>query len=110
MAPRGKTMIGSGRTVQGDRLVEYDLVILREQDDRLAYEAHPSSQPTAVFLSKTIGDSVVIFENLEHDFPQRVGYQRDRPDALLAWVEGTVKGQSKRIDFAYARVACPGTR
>jgi hypothetical protein len=108
MSPRGKTMIGSGRTVRGDQLVEYELVILREQDDRLAYEAHPSGQPSAVFLSKTIGDSMVVFENPEHDFPQRVGYQRDRPDALLAWIEGTVKGQPRRVEFAYTRAACPG--
>lgn len=108
MAPRGKTMIGTGRTVRGDQLIEYELVILREQGDKLAYEAHPSGQPTAVFLSTTISETTVIFENAEHDFPQKVGYRQDRPDTLLAWIEGTSKGQPKRVEFPYARVACPG--
>src|SRR5687767_4613821 len=76
MAPRGKSMVGVGRTVRGDSLVEYELVVVREQGDRLAYEAHPSGQPTAVFLSRAVSDSSVVFENLEHDFPQRVGYTR----------------------------------
>jgi hypothetical protein len=106
MAPRGGTMIGSGRTVRDNRLVEYELVILREQDGQLAYEAHPSGQSPAVFMSNEITGSTVVFENSTHDFPQRVGYRRDGRDALLAWVEGTVNGQSRRIEFPYRRIAC----
>ena len=106
MSPRGRSMVGVGRTVRGDSLVEYELMILREEMDRLSYEAHPSGQPSAVFLSRTIGDSSVVFENLQHDFPQRVGYQRNGPDSLLAWIEGTENGQSRRIDFSYRRAAC----
>jgi hypothetical protein len=105
MAPRGGTMIGMGRTVRGGRTTEYELVVLREQDGRLAYEAHPSGQPSAVFLSREITDSSVVFENAEHDFPQRVGYRRSE-SGLAAWIEGTVKGQMRHIDFNYARVAC----
>ena len=75
----------------------------------LAYEAHPSGQPAAVFLSRAVSDSSVLFENLQHDFPQRVGYQRDGPDSLLAWIEGMQNGQSRRIDFPYRRAACSGT-
>ena len=85
MAPRGQSMVGVSRTVGGDRLVGYELVVIRAQGDRLAYEAHPSGQPSAVFLARTISDSSVLFENLQHDFPQRIGYQRVAPDSLLAW-------------------------
>lgn len=108
MAPRGGAMIGIGRTVRDDRLVEYELVVVREQGGRLAYEAHPSGQPSAVFLSREITDAMVAFENAEHDFPQRIAYRRDGPDRLAAWIEGTRQGQSRRIDFAYRRVPCPG--
>lgn len=108
MSPRGRSMIGVGRTVRADRLVEYELVVLREQDGQLAYEAHPSGQPSAVFLSRTVTDAEVVFENPTHDFPQRVGYRRDGPDALLAWIEGTRNGQARRVEFPYRRVSCPG--
>jgi uncharacterized protein DUF6265 len=40
MAPRGNTMLGMGRTVRGDSLVDHELVILRFESTRLAYEAH----------------------------------------------------------------------
>ena len=106
MAPRGGTMIGSGRTVRNNALVEYELVVLREQDGRLAYEAHPSGQSPAVFLSKELTASTVVFENAAHDFPQRVGYRRDGREALLAWVEGTVNGQTRRVEFPYRAATC----
>ena len=106
MAPRGGNMVGVGRTVRGDTLVEFELVVIREQGDQLAYEAHPSGQPSAVFLSRTLTDSTVVFENLEHDFPQRIGYQRKGPDALLAWIEGSRQGKFRRIEFPYRRAAC----
>ena len=108
LAPRGKTMMNAGRTVQGDKLVEFETVIIREQDGRLVYEAHPSGQPSAAFPSLRIGDREVVFQNLQHDFPQRVGYKRDG-DSLLAWIEGPRNGQTRRIEFPYRRVACGGS-
>ena len=105
LSPRAHSMVNVGRTVQADKLVEYELVVVREQEGHLAYEAHPSGQPSAVFTSRTIGDREVVFENLQHDFPQRVGYKRNG-DALLAWIEGTRDGKSRRIEFPYRKVPC----
>ena len=110
MAPRGGTMLGIGRTVRDGKLVEYELVLLREEEGRLAYQAHPSGQASAVFLSKEVGPKRVVFENLAHDFPQRVGYELVGDDALTAWIEGPSKGANKRIEFPYRRAACGGSR
>jgi hypothetical protein len=107
-APRGTSMLGMGRTLSGDRLVDFELVVLREEGPDLAYEAHPSGQPPAVFVSRTIDETRIVFENLEHDFPQRVGYERGAADELRAWIEGVEHGQSRRVDFRYRRANCPG--
>jgi hypothetical protein len=106
MAPRGGTMLGMGRTVRGSTLVEYELVLIKEQEGRLAYEAHPSGQPSATFTATTASDGSVVFENPQHDFPQRVGYRRDGADSLQAWIEGQVSGKSLRVDFSYQRARC----
>ena len=108
MAPRGGIMLGVGRTVRDGKLVEYESVVLREEDGKLAYEAHPSGQPSAVFLSKTLDESSIVFENPTHDYPQRVGYKYDGA-ALLAWIDGTVNGKPRRVEFPYRRVACGGS-
>jgi hypothetical protein len=106
MVPRGGTMLGMGRTVRGGKTAEYELVLIKEQSGRLAYEAHPSGQPTATFLSTTVSETSVVFENAAHDFPQRVGYRREGADSLQAWVEGRSNGQTRRIDFSYRRARC----
>src|SRR5262245_44897223 len=63
MAPRGGAMLGMGRTVRGSKLVEYELVLIKELEGKLAYEAHPSGQPTATFTATTVSDGSVVFEN-----------------------------------------------
>ena len=106
MAPRVASMQGMSRTVRGDKLLAYEFVMLRERGELLDYEVSPSGQARTVFTSTTVTDSSVVFENLQHDFPQRVAYQRNG-DRLLAWIEGPRNGQMRRIEYPYDRVACP---
>lgn len=109
MAPRAGAMLGAARTVREGRMTEHEFVVLRElADGRIAYEVSPSGRPVTVFTSITLDDNGVIFENLQHDFPQRVAYQR-RGDELAAWIEGPARnapGQMRRIDFPYRKVEC----
>jgi hypothetical protein len=109
MAPHGGSMLGMSRTVRGGRLVAHELVVLREEGHRLAYEAHPSGQAGTVFLSTEVTDTLTVFENPEHDFPQRVGYRRVGADSLVAWIDGTAGGEVRRIEFRYRRANCPGS-
>ena len=106
MGPRAGTMLGMGRTVRGETLVEYESVLIREQEGRLAYEAHPSGQPAARFVAIRATETEVIFENPEHDYPQRVGYRRDGPDALTGWIDGTDQGAAEacRVPVSPGRV------
>jgi hypothetical protein len=57
-------------------------------------------------MATTASDATVVFENPEHDFPQRVGYKRNGSDALDAWIEGQANGKSRRVDFSYQRARC----
>ena len=90
-------------------MVDYELVLLHEQDGRLVYFAHPQGQAEARFLSTVVSDTMVGFENPEHDFPQRVGYRRRGTDSLLAEVGGVDQGQRRTLVFPYRRVPCGGT-
>ena len=107
-SPRGKTMLSMGRTVRGGAMVDHEFIILREQGEQLAYEAHPSEKAPATFVSKEISATQVVFENLALEFPQRVGYQLKDANTLLAWIEGTRNGSPRKIEFPYRKVACAG--
>lgn len=106
MAPRGDSMLGMSRTVRESTLAEYELVIIRSRGAALVYVAHPSGQPSAEFTATVVSEQSVVFENLQHDFPQRIGYER-QGSSLHAWVEGSKGGRERRIEFPYARAACP---
>jgi hypothetical protein len=106
MPPRGDSMLGVGRTVRAGRMVEYELIVLREQEGHLMYEAHPAGQPAATFQLAMEADGLLVFENAAHDFPQRIGYRREGPEILVAWIEGTADGKPRRVEFRYTRAAC----
>ena len=103
-------MLATARTVRRDSLTEFEFVVLREKSERLAYEAHPSGQRGATFLSVALSDSSVTFENLQHDFPQRVGYTRRGADSVVAWISGPRRGTTRRIEFPYKRAPCDPTQ
>ena len=106
-SPKAGSMLGTGRTIRAGKLVEHEFVLLAERDGRLAYQAHPAGQPSTTFMSKEMDDTSVVFEDPAHDFPQRVGYRRVAGDQLLGWIEGTVSGKLRRVEFPYRRVECP---
>jgi len=43
------------------------------------------------------------FENKDNDFPERIIYTNPVKDSLHAWIEGSVNGEAKRIDFSFSR-------
>jgi len=54
MAPRGKTMLGSSRTVEGAKLVGYEYMMIREQGNKYAIEVRPSGKPPVVFTQSAL--------------------------------------------------------
>jgi hypothetical protein len=110
MRPEGGCMLGMSRTVRGDSLLEYELVLLRDEEGLLVYEAHPSGQSPARFPATAISDTLLLFEDPQHDFPQRIAYRRASADSLVARVSGTIDGKERAVEFAYRRVPCEAAR
>lgn len=107
MVPRAGVMLGAGRTTRGDTLVtEFEHTRITGTAGRVMFHAQPSGQPPAEFTATTLNDSMVVFANPAHDFPQRVIYRAGGPDSLFARVEGTSGGREVGVDFRYARVRC----
>jgi hypothetical protein len=107
MPDRAGTMVGMGRSVGPRGLYDYELTVIQEEGSRLLYVAHPRRQPVATFVASVATADSVVFENAQHDFPQRVGYRRVSADSVLAWIDGTSNGKKQRVEFPYRRVPCP---
>lgn len=108
MAPRAGTLLGMSRLVRGERTLSYESMRIFERDDAIVYAAAPAGQPPAEFTSTHVVDSVAVFENAAHDFPQRIAYRHAPGDSLHARIEGLQDGEMRAADFRMGRVACPG--
>jgi hypothetical protein len=105
--PAGGTLFGVNRTVRNGKTVAYEFMQIRSTDDGgIEFIARPSGQTGASFQMQVLSEDEVVFENPDHDFPQRVIYRLESPGNLAASIEGNVKGEDRTIDFPMKRVDC----
>lgn len=101
--PRAGMMQATGRTTQGERLVEFEFLRIVQRGGSLVFIAQPNGAPPTEFPLTAHEPESVRFENPAHDFPQVIVYRRAGPDALLAVVSATSNGKVSAIRFEYRR-------
>lgn len=107
MQPSGGTMMGMSRSVKEGRTYEYEFTRLVEMGDgSIHYIALPSGQEGASFTLVHVEEGRAVFENLKHDFPQRIIYHRISSDSLVARIEGVRAGTSRAVDYPFRRMKC----
>ena len=107
MAPAGGMMLGMNRSVREGEASGYEFIrISEESDGKVVFVASPSGQSTATFTMIKLDDNEVIFENPEHDFPQRIIYRRIGDTQLLGRIEGSVNGETRGVDFPMTKISC----
>jgi hypothetical protein len=104
----GETMLGMSRTVKRGKTIGYEFMQIRQASSgSIVYIAQPSGQPPATFTLKPgLPDGEAVFENLDHDFPQRVIYRLQPGGRLGARIEGIRQGGVRGIDYPMHRVTC----
>ena len=106
----GNTLLGMSRTIRGGNTVAYEFMrIAPAADGKLTFFAQPSGKPPASFAAVRQTPAEVVFENLEHPFPQRVIYRLEAPNQLHASIEGTRNGVSKSFAYPMVRTSCDAT-
>lgn len=107
MKPSGRTMLGMSRTVFNGQTVEYEFLRLHEAGNGdIFYTARPSGQNEASFKLVRLSNDEAVFENPEHDFPQRIIYRLNADSSLTARIEGKSKGKERGVDFPMKRAKC----
>jgi uncharacterized protein DUF6265 len=106
MAPGAGVMLGMVRTVMKGRVLEHGFLQIREgPGGDLFYVAQLSGQKEAAFQLSSLTETSVVFENPQHDFPQKISYSLQPDGSLLTTMEGPgPDGQPKRIDGSFRRV------
>ena len=99
--PAGGMMLGTGQTVSGERTVEFEFLRIEKRDDGIFYVAQPNGRPPTDFKLVRLEKQRAVFENLGHDFPQRIIYEKKPDGSLAARVEGYVQTTPKSVNFLY---------
>lgn len=106
MPPAGETILAVSRTVRGSKTVAFEFLrITTTEANSRRLVASPFGQSPASFELLLLTENEVIFENPEHDFPQRILYQRNG-DHLVGGIEGVSKGEQLAATFPMTRIAC----
>ena len=107
MKPSGGMMLGMSRTVKGGKVIEFEFMrIHQEPDGDIMYTADPSGQKEASFKLISTDPHELVFENKEHDFPQRIAYRLEKDGSLKAWIEGKSEAKDLKIEFPMKKVGC----
>lgn len=99
-------MTGTSYSVTDTSQRELEQLRLFARGDTLIYEAHPSTQKMNEFRSTKISAQEIVFEDPEHDFPQKITYRRVGADSLIAITEGDRAGRAQPVTFAFKRAPC----
>lgn len=102
--PAGGTMLGMGRTIVGDKTVEFEFLRIEQRANGIYYVANPQGGPATDFKLTRVSGQEAIFENPEHDFPKRIIYKKTAGGTMVASVDGGEKTRSQ--NFTYLPLAC----
>lgn len=100
----GGTMFGVNRLIADDHTAFFEFLRIEADDDGKYYIAQPRGRsPGTRFELIESTRRRAVFENQEHDFPQRIIYQREG-DTLTARVEGDQGGELRFETWVWQRV------
>lgn len=98
---------GRGSFTRGTDTLFAEFLELRQQNGDLFYiptTIGQNGEKPVLFRLTSSGGNVWVFENPQHDFPQRITYTRVGSDSLVAEISGSKGGQQRKETFAMKKV------
>lgn len=94
-------LIGKSYSLDNEIQEISETLYLKKFDDTWAYVAIPKNQIITLFRLIESSSNRFVFENKEHDFPQRIIYKFLEDGKLRASIEGEINGELKRKEFSF---------
>jgi len=100
---RGGALLGVHRDVRGDRMVSFEFLRIQATPEGAFYFASPGSRPPVAFKLVEAGERRAVFENRQHDFPQRILYWLDAEGAMHARIEGPQAAKTVSEEWVWTK-------
>ncbi len=100
-------MLGVSRTVKNGRVGFFEYLRIVEKGEDIFYVAKPANAERETFFKLTsLKDDEAVFENPEHDFPQRIVYKLVDNETIAVRVEADKDGKPQGFGFSMSKVSC----
>ncbi len=87
--PSSNVMLGTTRYLMGERTVQFELTVIREDSSGVWLTPYPGGRRSEHDFRLThVEDGQALFEAPEHDYPTRIWYTRDGESGLSARIDG----------------------
>ena len=97
-------LIGTSYSLENGIKIINENLWIKKFMDKWAYIAVTANEEITLFPLVEHSPKKLIFENKEHDFPQRIIYEFHKDGKLTAALEGNVNGGLKRKEFSFILV------
>lgn len=90
---------GKSYIIKAKDTIIFENIRLVQEQNKIFYIPTVKNQNKGLpvrFGIKTISDTQLIFENLQHDFPQIISYTKITKDSLVAEISGVKNGQERK--------------
>lgn len=104
--PSTNMMIGMTRYTRGGRVVDFEFTRIQQDSGKIVIVPHPKGVRSVPFVLRELRDRRAVWENLEHDFPQRIIYRASPEGGLVARIEGKTSKGDEHQEWTMARAEC----
>ncbi len=105
-SPAGGGLVGLHKDVRDGTMAGFEFLrIAIDTAGKVCFVSSPGGAPPTTFCAVEIGEHRVVFENRQHDFPQRILYWLDDAGRLHARIEGPPTSQQTAQEWIWSAVA-----
>ena len=105
LTPQAGETVGLGRSVKSGKISSFEYLRISATESNWQYIAQPGGSAATAFDATGSGPGWIVFENRQHDFPQRSEYRREG-EKLTASVSGSGEG-NEEMAFTIKYKKCP---
>lgn len=99
----GDGLVGMHKDVQAGKMTGFEFLRIEvDAQQRICYVSMPGGAPPTSFCAVEVGERRVVFENKEHDFPQRILYWLDGAGNLHARIEGPPGAGESAMEWVWS--------
>ncbi len=102
LGPEGGMLVGANLTAGANGRTSFEFARVAPTPEGPTFFASPGGAAPTAFPLKSFTGGRAVFEQLGHDFPQRVIYWRCEAD-LCARIEGSIGGKAQSMDWRFVR-------